>query len=135
MSNKLCECGCGKNAPIAKATVNKRGWKKGEPVRFICGHNNRGKTGSMAMNWKNGKTVVKGYTLIYQPDHHRSNPKGYVPEHVLVMEASLGRKIMSSEAIHHFDGDGTNNHIGNLMLFANNAMHTRYHAVMRKGVI
>jgi len=35
---KLCDCGCGNPAPIAKYTRTKMGWKKGEPKRFIKGH-------------------------------------------------------------------------------------------------
>jgi hypothetical protein len=38
---KLCECGCGNLAPIAKKTNRSRGWKKGKPLRFIQGHNGR----------------------------------------------------------------------------------------------
>jgi hypothetical protein len=38
----LCECGCGNPAPIAKVTRTERGQVKGQPVRFIAGHNNRG---------------------------------------------------------------------------------------------
>lgn len=38
---KLCECGCGNPAPIASKTMTKRGWIKGEPVRFIQGHSGR----------------------------------------------------------------------------------------------
>jgi hypothetical protein len=40
---KLCECGmCGLPAPIAKRTDNRRGWIKGQPVRFInSGHARR----------------------------------------------------------------------------------------------
>lgn len=37
---KLCECGCGQPAPIAKRTRTKMGWFKGRPLRFISGHNN-----------------------------------------------------------------------------------------------
>jgi len=35
---KLCDCGCGRPAPIAKETNNSRGWKKGEATRFLRGH-------------------------------------------------------------------------------------------------
>lgn len=35
---KLCECGCGLPAPIAKKTATRWGHVKGEPVRFIHGH-------------------------------------------------------------------------------------------------
>ena len=38
---KLCECGCGKPAPIAKKNLNSLGIKKGEPQRFVKGHHNR----------------------------------------------------------------------------------------------
>lgn len=36
---KLCECGCGEPAPIAKQTVKKQGWVKGWPKRFVRYHN------------------------------------------------------------------------------------------------
>ena len=35
---KLCECGCGEPTLPAKQTVRKIGWVKGEPLRFINGH-------------------------------------------------------------------------------------------------
>jgi len=40
---KLCECGCGLPAPIAKMTDAKRGYVKGQPRRFIHGHYARGR--------------------------------------------------------------------------------------------
>lgn len=43
MPEKLCECGCGQPTPLAKANCRKRGHKKGEPVRFVSGHQNRGR--------------------------------------------------------------------------------------------
>lgn len=36
---KLCKCGCGGPAPIAKNTDKTRGYRKGEPTRYIRGHN------------------------------------------------------------------------------------------------
>lgn len=38
---KLCECGCGEPAPIARRTRPERGQVAGEPVRFIRGHSAR----------------------------------------------------------------------------------------------
>jgi len=34
----LCECGCGELTNLAPQTVTAKGWVKGEPVRFIKGH-------------------------------------------------------------------------------------------------
>jgi len=36
---ELCECGCGKPAPITKRNNRKLGHIKGKPVNFIVGHN------------------------------------------------------------------------------------------------
>lgn len=36
-----CHCGCGQKTPIAKATNKQRGKVKGEPMRYINGHNAR----------------------------------------------------------------------------------------------
>lgn len=36
---KLCECGCGQPTKLASKTAKNRGWIKGQPLRFINGHN------------------------------------------------------------------------------------------------
>jgi hypothetical protein len=38
---KLCECGCGQPALVARWNNPSKGHVKGEPVRFISGHNRR----------------------------------------------------------------------------------------------
>jgi len=35
---KLCECGCGGEAPVSKRNDKRFGYVKGQPVRFIRGH-------------------------------------------------------------------------------------------------
>ena len=42
---KLCECGCGKNAPISSCTSKAKGYIKGQPCRFIKGHSNSVRNG------------------------------------------------------------------------------------------
>lgn len=37
--SRPCECGCGQPAPIATKTNRRRGHVKGQPVRFVSGHN------------------------------------------------------------------------------------------------
>lgn len=44
VSAKLCECGCGKPTPISTKTRPERGYIKGQPQRFICGHTSKGGT-------------------------------------------------------------------------------------------
>lgn len=41
MNEKKCECGCGEATPIAKANDRRRGHVKGQPIRFISGHNGK----------------------------------------------------------------------------------------------
>jgi hypothetical protein len=41
---KLCECGCGDPAPVAPRSCSRRGHVKGEPYRYIFGHQHRGKS-------------------------------------------------------------------------------------------
>lgn len=39
--NGLCGCGCGQKTQLAPYADNRRGLKKGEPQRFVNGHNRR----------------------------------------------------------------------------------------------
>lgn len=48
---KLCECGCGKSLSLSKYTDIRYGAVKGQPLRFLLGHNAKG------MDRKN-KTVI-----------------------------------------------------------------------------
>ena len=41
MEPGLCQCGCGQSAPLAPQTCRRDGWVKGQPLRFILGHNLR----------------------------------------------------------------------------------------------
>jgi hypothetical protein len=41
MTKKLCECGCGQPTPICQYTNRNYGYVKGEPLRFIPGHQGR----------------------------------------------------------------------------------------------
>ena len=107
---KLCECGCG--APVVSGK------------RFVHAHNNRlrGPVGH--------KTISSGYVLIKMPDHPRANSRGYVREHILVLEKLLGRLILLSECPHHRNEIRSDNSPGNLMLFKTGGMHRSYHERM-----
>jgi|SRR3990172_3180141 len=40
-SFNVCACGCGQTTPLASRNNKRRGWVKGEPLRYIHGHNGR----------------------------------------------------------------------------------------------
>jgi hypothetical protein len=132
-SDERCECGCGGQAPIAKKTNAKKNLIKGEPCRFISGHNSKGSgAGADANNWKGGRFIDRlGYVHVVLPEHPRVHKNGYVFEHILVLEKVLGRPILPTEACHHIDGNRANNAPGNLMLFKTHGMHTAFHARLR----
>ena len=76
--------------------------------------------------WRGGRTQRKGYWYVHQPDHPHATKSGYVLEHRLVMEGTLGRYLHPSEVVHHRDGDRENNDPHNLEVFPCNADHLRH---------
>ena len=74
--------------------------------KFIW-HNYHIQVGS-STKWR---TVYKnGYVGI------RNEQGKWSPEHRVVMEKELGRKLASNEIVHHIDRDGTNNKLENLLI-------------------
>ena len=55
-----------------------------------------------------------GYVLVWQPDHPNADVRGYVYEHRLVAENTLGRPLSADEQVHHLDGNKQNNSPDNL---------------------
>lgn len=85
--------------------------------------------------WNNGKAKhTLGYIWIASPDHPFKDKRGYVLEHRLVMERSLGRILQPNEIVHHINGIVFDNRIENLMLFSRQG-HSRYHLKLRGGKI
>lgn len=75
-------------------------------------------------HWKGGKTVDKsGYILVKVPNHPYANNHGYVREHRLVVEKSIGRYLEPDEIVHHIDDNPRNNSLENLRLYSSNAEH------------
>ena len=63
------------------------------------------------VNWKGGKRLTKdGYVRICIGSGNT------ILEHKLVAEKALGRKMKSSELVHHINGDRTDNRNQNLLI-------------------
>jgi transposase len=80
-------------------------------------------------SWKGGKTknLNGGYAGRMVPGHHLANNRGYVMEHVLVMEEKLGRPLKKGEVVHHVNEDKQDNRPENLVLFSSKSEHVRHH--------
>ena len=141
----FCQCGCGQRTKINERNHAHKGWVKGEYRRFVLGHCARTPEARAASSkrytaitatqkgenhprWKGGRTNFNGYIQIWKPEHPRASLRGYVFEHILVMEKAIGRLLVKNEVVHHRDGNPANNSIGNLIVFKNNGIHIAYHA-------
>lgn len=60
---------------------------------------------------------------MWSPDHPRGKASGYVFEHILVMEAALGRNLLPKETVHHKNGKRDDNRPRNLELWVASPRH------------
>lgn len=75
-------------------------------------------------SWRGGRTIDKdGYVLLKSTEHPRRNRNGYMREHRLVMEQTLGRLLTADEVVHHKDGNPQNNDPQNLEVYERNTQH------------
>lgn len=76
------------------------------------------------------------YRLIYDPTYHRAMScdgwVGYVYEHIVVAERSIGRQLLNTEVVHHLDLNRSNNHARNLLVI-DRGQHGKLHAWLSKG--
>lgn len=76
------------------------------------------------------KHRADGYIAIYFPDHPYSTKQGYIMEHVLVMEALIGRHLRPDECVHHINEIRDDNRKENLQLMTKKE-HMSYHSKKR----
>lgn len=80
-------------------------------------------------NWKGGRSVASnGYVLLKMRGHHLADCRGYVYEHRLVAEQTLGRRLLPGEIPHHKNGIKTDNRPENIEVLPSRAHHMHAHA-------
>lgn len=97
---KYCTARCGNLAAIADGRKNYKGQSN--------------------VHWKGGRREVRGYVLVYAPEHPAAmaRNKRYVMEHRLVMESVIGRHLERHEQVHHKNGIRDDNRPENLELWS-----------------
>lgn len=67
-----------------------------------------------------------GYIRVYSGKHPYRRGRKMILEHVMVMEAAIGRPLRPDECVHHLDGDRKNNALENLQLMTRSE-HSKLH--------
>ena len=118
----ICGCGCEGETSIANRTRPERGCVKGEPNKFISGHNPR------RIRRKEGDG--QGYLRVPAPNHPRAS-WGRTMKHIIIIEKALGKPIPINAVTHHIDEDKSNNRNTNLVLCNDLAYHNLLHRRIR----
>lgn len=92
---------------------------KMEPKSATCSKCRPTYSGAANPNWRGGRTKhQRGYVLLWVDSHPRlANKSGYVFQHILTMEATLGRNLHMNERVHHRNGIRDDNRPENLELW------------------
>ena len=115
--NTICSCGCGENIISY--------WRQTYYSKYKLGHRARTQylDGKHSPNWRGGRFIDGyGYIFILKPDHPRADLRGYVKEHILIMEEYLSRiaggqiYITLPWIVHHINENKSDNRFINLQL-------------------
>lgn len=127
-----CQCGCGGLAPVATYTNRARGVVRGQPVRYIKGHNAKGRKKGNDIQWRDDvgcyAVVMGDHMALIDPGDvgrirdrtwhvNRKKPGSVYAQSRWPERISMHRLIMEpgpGMVVDHIDGDGMNNRRSNL---------------------
>ena len=103
---------------------------------FCC---NECRSDYIRLNSKGNKVLKKRpggdhHVLIKDWDHPRADRHGYVYEHLLVAEETLGRKVLKGEVVHHINCVKEDNRPENLFVCKSSQEHFLIHGSLNKCV-
>jgi hypothetical protein len=113
---RLCECGCGVQAPVATRHDPRRGYVKGQPMRFVAGHAARLKPVTRPGVYPSVVAIVDGQKRVRRAHRIRA-------------ERALGRPLPEGVEVHH--ADGTKRADAPLVICPDRAYHMLLHQRMR----
>lgn len=120
-----------------KTTFRRPVWKQKGNHAFcsmVCRNLNRSwqPRGEASGAWNGGRIVHEGRPLVrVDYDHPRRQLRGYVFEHILIVERVLGHHLPHRAVVHHVNGDRADNRTSNLVICENQAFHKLIHARSR----
>lgn len=89
------------------------------------------RTGAKNGKWNGGRMRIGEYVYIRQPLHPNAPARGYIAEHRLIIEWSLGRFLKPWEHVHHKNGVRDDNRLENLEVMSEGD-HVRLHSKNRE---
>ncbi len=127
-----CHCGCGEKTKLARCDYEERGWIKGEPLRFLHGHQVRIRTAGRSEKWT-GKEYDNhdGYMLVYAPLHPNASTKGCIKRSRFVVEKAMGKYLPKGSEVHHVNEIKNDDRPQNLVACQDRAYHFFLHRQQR----
>lgn len=89
--------------------------------------------GARNPSYSGGRHVMaNGYVVTLLPGHPDSDSRGYIYEHRLIAEQTIGRRLANGEVVHHQNGIKIDNRPENLRVMESQAAHMRLHSEHRR---
>ena len=117
-----CKCGCGQKTNLAVHNDSKQGHVKGEPYKYLVGHHPKKQKSEKPLG-----TIKEGANCLWI-----KTSTGWDLEHRVIAEKVLGRKLKSTEEVHHVDEDRFNNKNNNFVICENHDYHMLLHERLKE---